>query len=193
MTHLPVAVAEGSFERGIDVGAVEMNQAENCSTANVGPVVERSHQDGSPDAQGAEGGDGGLTAEMIVVVEGGSLEDVDDRRVGAGELTEGEIARFHGFVWRAGVVRVDVGLSDGDESLDDGRVGRDPASGQFDASTLDGLVRVVERRRQSVGVEHAGPVGSAERQLPVDGIGAVQMVADRRSVMAMTGDDNVAL
>ena len=79
LTDLPVAVLEGAFEGGDDLGTLERSKGQDRTSPDRCLVVEPGEDVGTSVgmADRSEGGHGGLSAERVVVGGGDADEGVD--------------------------------------------------------------------------------------------------------------------
>jgi hypothetical protein len=91
LANLPVSVAAGAGEGGLDVGPVERGQGDDGPPADRGPVAGGGQHGGlaSGVADGTEGGDGRLPHEPVVVSAGQPGQPNDGSRFGRAALTAG--------------------------------------------------------------------------------------------------------
>lgn len=182
LADLPVAVLEGGFEGGVDLGAVEGGEGDDGSAADRGLVLRAGEDRGEPGrvAQGAEGGDGGLADEGVGGV--GGQRGQAGHRTGLGRLAFAGGPGGHLDHRVVGVV----------EEADDGhRLGRALATErghQFQASAADPGIGIGERTGEVRRLEGVEALQRTKGGAPDAGVGVVEKGPRQVAIALVTGD-----
>ena len=177
MADLPVAVVQRGAQGGVDLGAFEGSQGDHGAATDGGAVAgcRREHGVEAPAvADGAEGGDGGLSTQGVVVLASNRDERIDGGHGARPAFAERPGRGLHDGRVGVGERRNEVDLGEGDRL--------------FACTATNPGVGVRERPFDVDSQQGARPGESPQRRRPHGGIGVVHEGAGRRLVTLVPGD-----